>query len=336
MFSLENLVEILGDASFADRLEMLAYNALPGACTPDFWAHQYDQQANQVLCSKAKRKWSTNDDTSNLYGLEPNYGCCTANMHQGWPKFVSHLWMATHDQGLAAVAYGPSEVKAKVADGVEVTIAEETGYPFDGSIRFTIRPAKETAFPLHFRIPAWAEGASLRAKGGPVTAKPGAFAVVNRRWKTNEVVELNLPLRVRAETRYRNAAAIYRGPLVFSLKIGEDFRKLKSYHDKLAVADWEVHPKTPWNYGLLLDRQKPERSVNATTRKPGKTPFANDAAPVVLKVKGRLLPEWQLAENSAGDTPPSPVRSSQPLVSLELIPYGSTRLRITEFPVLEQ
>ncbi len=49
MFSLENLVAILGEAALADRLELLAYNAQPGACTPDYWAHQYDQQANQVV-----------------------------------------------------------------------------------------------------------------------------------------------------------------------------------------------------------------------------------------------------------------------------------------------
>ena len=68
------------------------------------WAHQYDQQANQVLCTVAKRHWTHQRRDSNLYGLEPNFGCCTANMHQGWPKFVAHLWMATPDEGLAAVA----------------------------------------------------------------------------------------------------------------------------------------------------------------------------------------------------------------------------------------
>jgi uncharacterized protein len=56
----------------------------------------------------AKRNWTDNtDDWSNIYGLEPHYGCCTANMHQGWPKFVKKLVMATPDGGLAIVAYGP-------------------------------------------------------------------------------------------------------------------------------------------------------------------------------------------------------------------------------------
>ena len=99
MFSLELDTAILGDPALGDRLERIAYNALPATLTPDLWAHQYDQQANQVLCSLSKRRWETNGPESNLFGLEPNFGCCTANMHQGWPKLVASLWMATPRPG---------------------------------------------------------------------------------------------------------------------------------------------------------------------------------------------------------------------------------------------
>ena len=114
MYSLEELYAIFGENRLADRLELLAYNALPGTTTPDIWSHQYDQQSNQVSVSSAKRDWSSNFDYSNIYGFMPNFGCCLANMHQGWPKFVESMWMATNDNGLALVAYGPSVVKAKV------------------------------------------------------------------------------------------------------------------------------------------------------------------------------------------------------------------------------
>ena len=108
MFSLEELYAIFGDNRLADRLELLAFNALPGTTTPDMWAHQYDQQSNQVVVNGEKRDWSTNGNYSNIYGLMPNFACCLANMHQGWPKFAQSLWMATNDNGLIAVAYGPS------------------------------------------------------------------------------------------------------------------------------------------------------------------------------------------------------------------------------------
>ena len=96
MYSLEVLAAILGDPRLGDRLEKLAFNALPATFKKDMTAHQYDQQCNQVVCSaKGEHVYVNNGPDSNLYGLEPNFGCCTANMHQGWPKFVSHLWMKT-------------------------------------------------------------------------------------------------------------------------------------------------------------------------------------------------------------------------------------------------
>ena len=105
MYSIETLIG-LGDygAELPDILERIAYNALPAAFTPDMPGHQYDQQVNQVKVSREPRKWYNNGDDSNLFGFEPNFGCCTANYHQGWPKFVSHLWYATNDGGLSAVS----------------------------------------------------------------------------------------------------------------------------------------------------------------------------------------------------------------------------------------
>ena len=108
------------------------------------------------MVSVANRRWSTNGPEANIFGLEPNYGCCTANMHQGWPKFAANLWMATADGGLAAVAYGPSEVSTQVADGVPVSIAETTDYPFRETVTLEVKIAHLVKFPLVLRIPAWA------------------------------------------------------------------------------------------------------------------------------------------------------------------------------------
>lgn len=333
MFSLEKLLPVLGDARLADRLEQLAYNALPGTCTPDLWAHQYDQQTNQVLCTPAKRRWSTNGNDSNLYGLEPNFGCCTANLHQGWPKLATHLWMATETGGLAAMVYAPCVVVARAgAGGGRATITEETEYPFDGKVTFTINVTRPTAFDLALRIPSWADGATLNLDGSERRVGPaGDFFIVTREWKDGEKVELNLPPRIRAEKRSRGAVAIWRGPLLFSLRIGERFEKIRGEEPH---ADYAVHPTTPWNYALALDPARPQNALVVDRRPITKFPFDNAGAPVILRARGRQVPGWTLVESSAGETPLSPVSSTEPEVALELIPYGCTRLRVTELPVL--
>ena len=161
MFSLETDMAILGDAAFGDRLEKIAYNALPATLSADLWAHQYDQQANQVMCSISNHRWATNGPESNIFGLEPNFGCCTANMHQGWPKLAASLWMATPDGGLAAVVYGPSEVTTTVRGGTAVTIEERPTIRSARAVSLAVKMPATARFPLALRIPAWA-GAARR------------------------------------------------------------------------------------------------------------------------------------------------------------------------------
>jgi hypothetical protein len=330
MFSLETDISILGDPALGDRLEKIAYNALPGTMTDDLWGHQYDQQANQVMVSVANRRWSTNGPESNLFGLEPNYGCCTANMHQGWPKFAANLWMATADRGLAAVAYGPSEVSTRVADGVPVSIAETTDYPFRESVNLGVKTPRPVKFPLLLRIPVWAAGATVAVNGAALEGvKPGEFYRVEREWKSGNTVELHFPMRVVNSTWYNNSIAVERGPLVFSLKMGESWSELRQSGP---VIDWEVYPTTPWNYALVIDPKDAASPFTVTELPVGHQPFSLDGAPVVISAKARRLPEWQIEDDSAGPLPVSPVTSKRHVETIALIPYGAAKLRITTFP----
>jgi hypothetical protein len=355
MYSLEELYEIFGDNTLADRLELLAYNSLPGTTTPDMWAHQYDQQANQVLVSGAKRDWSTNGDYSNIYGLMPNFGCCLANMHQGWPKFVESMWMATNDNGLALVSYGPSVVKAMVGKAKEVTITEETNYPFNGAVKLTITTGKPVRFPIDLRIPAWADSVIVKFRGKTINVKNGSVLKIRERWKNGDQIFVEIPMKLRLEKRYDNSVALLYGPVYFSLRIDKEYKSVKINYDNFSYkgsVDWEINPKSAWNYGLLIDRTNIMRGMKVSENPIGKYPFSDTGdliwaadsgkyilstqdAPVTIKARGMKIPEWTMINNSANVPPLSPVKPEGDPEIITLVPYGCARLRITEFPVMD-
>ncbi|AWI10449.1 beta-L-arabinofuranosidase domain-containing protein [Ereboglobus luteus] len=351
MYSLEVMLGITGDTEFADRLERVAFNALPAQIADDFMTKQYFQQANQVMCTRHARNFNVENGGTNLvFGLITGYPCCASNMHQGWPKFTQHLWHATPDRGLAALVYAPSEITAAVADGRRVKITEDTRYPMDDTIRFTVRFADDAtgavAFPLHLRIPGWCENASITVNGAPVFAAPaGGIAVVSRAWSDGDCVELRLPMEVRVSAWYENSVAVERGPLVYALRLTEQWTR-KSFPERdtaeFGEEYYEVTTPDKWNYALVsFDRKKPATAfkVEIDPEKQKADYFWNpENAPVQIKARVREIPQWGLYNESAGPIPhshrnPRPARGPEG-GEVTLIPYGCTTLRISQFPVV--
>jgi hypothetical protein len=142
----------------------------------------------------------------------------------------------------------------------------------------------------------------------------------------------------RVSTWYHDSVALERGPLVFALRMGEDWKKVAGGMGKPApapAADWEVQPTTPWNYGLLVSPQEEATTVQVREKPIGDYPFSPQGAPVELAVKGRRVPGWTLVNGSAGPLPQSPVVSNGPDETLTLVPYGAAKLRVTAFPRIE-
>ncbi len=339
MFSLEKMVEITGDVDFADRLEKIAYNALPTQVTDDFKTKQYYQQANQVEVTFGLRSFHNHHYGDGLvYGLCTGFQCCTCNLHQGWPKFVGHLWMASSDGGLAAMAYGPCRVTAKVAGGAEVTIVEETHYPFDETVTFAIEAEAPVEFPLHLRIPAWCDSAAI-AINGRAEPKPGAgrVAILKRAWAPGDRVTLTLPMAVRKSYWHERSVSIERGPLVYALRIEEEWSEVRPEDRQFGFR--ECRPKSPWNYAFLESDLKhmEEGFVVAKAGGGADYPWTLEAAPIELRVRGVRVPQWKMYDGSAGRVPMSPmprVEGMRP-EPIRLIPYGCTTLRVSGFPWMQ-
>ena len=330
MFTLEQVARVFGDGTSADLLELVAFNLLPASNDPRMLAHQYHQQANQVRVSVERRDWSYSGDDANVFGLEPHFGCCTANLHQGWPKFARSLWMQADDGGLTALSYAPCSVTAVVGTSA-VRLDVRTAYPFEEVVEIHVDVEAPTAFPLRLRIPAWATAARLTVAGRDVPVEPDADGrtEVDRTWAPGDVVRLTLPMRVRTVPRDRGAVGLRLGPLVLAMSPGEVWWPVP---DAPGLGEWQLTPRGSWNVGLAPDGIEGWPVLREPA---GAVPFAL-AAPVVVLGQGAQVPDWTMRLGSSGPVPAGPRDRVTPLQEVRLLPYGCARLRIAEFPVLRE
>jgi uncharacterized protein len=338
-----SLLFVTGDGRMADRAERAFFNAGPATVSRDFRTHVYFQSPNRFA------------DRSPDFPHGPRAGggsyqrkhsplCCTAALNRIVPWYVTHLWMATYDNGLAATCYGPCKVTALAADRVPVGIACQTDYPFNETIEISVQPARAAAFPLYFHIPGWCARPTLSVNGSAVPVEPNAkgFARVNRTWKPGDAVRLHLPMTARLQTGRDTAsgppydgahratsvtipeenstrgvpyASVSYGPLLFALPIPD------------TVDANTPDPAARWKFAL--DVQEPGLAVER-----GAMPSRWDwplAAP--LKLRARAVPiEWN-PEPKVPRLPLLPVAKDKPAETLTLIPYGCTKFRISMFPV---
>lgn len=338
MFSNEIATRILGEASIGDELEKIAFNQLPGTLSDDIHQHQYYAVPNQVQSKKGSNQFAQDYDNGLLPGPYSGFACCRFNMHMGWPKYAQYSWMATSDNGLVAAAYAPTVVKAKVANGSTVSITEETNYPFEEQIRFTISTNNEVNFPLKLRIPAWCSAPVVKVNGViQKEVNSGSYYSISSKWKNGDMVTLDLPMKIKVSNWVNNSVGVERGPLVYSLQMDENWKQINKHtFDGKDFSEYEVLPKNSWNYGLVLDAKNPDKSFEVVKSAMPENPFEQDKTPIHLKIKARKINSWKLGANGihASEPPLSPLVSNEAEEEITLVPFGAERIRLTYFPVI--
>ena len=353
MASDELLTGITGDVFWADHCEDVAFNTYPAAVMPDFKALRYLTAPNMVVSDSSNHAPGIANDGPFLMMNPFSSRCCQHNHSQGWPYYAEHLWMATPDNGVAAVLYSAGSVRARVGTGKGgmVVLSERTHYPFEEAVEFGVDSVKKGGlmFPLYLRVPGWCAGAAVSVNGTevPVNALKGSWVRLERKWVAGDRVELRLPMAfaTRQWAGNKNSESINYGPLTFSLKIAESYKLMDGRQaaqgdshwqagaDVSAWPSYQIFPASLWNYGLVPDQ------AFAVQRRPWPKddfPWTPGAAPLVVAAKGKLIPEWLLDKNGlCGVLPQSPVKASGPVEAIELVPMGAARLRISAFPTVE-
>ncbi len=357
MSSDEIMLRITGDTFWAENCEDVAFNTFPASFMPDYRSLRYLTAPNMVA-SDSKNHNPGIDNPGPYLMMNPfSSRCCQHNHTSGWVYYAENLWMATPDNGLAAIFYSDSEVDAIVADGAEVSIQQQTHYPFEEQVRMKLAMTRPVAFPLYLRIPKWCENPMIKIndKEVGVVPLPGKYVKITGTWKNNDRITLGLPMKVKARTweKNKNSVSINYGPLTFSLKINEKYIRFDSkataqydskWQENTDQSKWpsfEIQPDSPWNFGLPAEAlARVGMAGNFTIiRKPWPAdnfPFTLAAVPIELRAKGKKIPGWTIDQYGlCGELPQSPVSTNQPMEEITLVPMGAARLRISAFPVVK-
>ena len=320
MYSYELLYAYTGDSKWAQRLEVLAFNALPATISEDMWTHQYVQMSNQVSCERFPGNpiFGTNGKESHMFGLEPNFGCCTANFNQGWPKFALSAFMHQDDQVINAVIL-PCELR----DGGK-HILVETDYPFRNSAKYKISSDEDFVFVL--RIPSFA--GNVRINGEAFHGTEASFEI---KGGTRTEITLDFEATPSFQPRPNGLSAVRWGSLIFSVPVSYDKRMHEYEKDgverKYPYCDYELIPRSNWNYGFS------SQELAVETNGISSVPFSGENPPVVIKAKVKQIP-WGFEERYDMVCAKVP-QSLEPISEEEEIPlhpYGCAKLRMTELP----
>ena len=195
------LLRVTRDPRYGDSMERVMYNTILGALPleADGQSFYYSDYT-----FKGKKEYS-----------EHRWPCCSGTM----PQVVADYRINTYlrdGRDVFVNLYIPSTVRWTL-DGAQISLAQKGDYPYGPHVTFEVNAPKKVSFAVNLRIPTWAEGASVSVNGKRKPAVAGAFARVEREWKSGDRIELELPTKTRLEpldSTHADIVALLSGPLV--------------------------------------------------------------------------------------------------------------------------
>lgn len=204
------LLQLKGESRFADIMEQVLYNGFLAGVSLDGQRFFY---VNPLLSigDRHREGWF-------------ECACCPPNVARLLASLGSYIYSKTAD-GLVTHLYIQGSVQVELANGDLVTLRQETDYPWEGAIQFTLDLTKPCEFSLLLRIPGWCRRYELT-----VNNRPSAFIVedgyakLKRCWNHGDQIKLDLEMPaelIKADPAvWQNVGrvALRRGPLVYCLE----------------------------------------------------------------------------------------------------------------------
>lgn len=241
VISLIRVMQFTGSIEAADMVEKMTMNAGQGARLPDLEACSYLTSDNRQNINSYGHLGREGYSASHFAAA-----CCTLNAGRLMPHYVSGMWMKSErPPGLAAMLYGPCELKTEVS-GVKVRIKEDTQYPFSDRVTFHVEPESPISFSLLLRKPRFVKAVKVRAAGCKVKNR-GEFLEIRKQWNKGEKVAASMVPRVETVRNPEEALQrkkefyLQRGPLLFAFKVPARLEKVRE-HNGSGFYDYDISP----------------------------------------------------------------------------------------------